>query len=601
MKKTISLKRSLYLSYSKIVIGIMVSFFVVFLVLYSYSTLANTFQQQEALIESIENAVLLEMEKVSTVSMNILYSQQLWNSLNAMDFENGHVRRADLIFNLIASIIGPNKTVTQVNIHTQSGYSVGYGVYELFAATSPKIKDLSDGILALNGRKYWDVPVYREDFAYYAPYLENNYYISMHRAYFDRANNPRGTLEIVQDCKIMFAYPDRIVNGGINSSLFIINERDEIMYPYGLAGKEDQTNPMTAIEEARILRQGNVMVAITKKGELVSYSNMRQTGWRIVIIEKIIDKLAFLIIFTAIYILAASGIIFLVMLICHRISDNVLRPLYELKDRIRHMNIRSILEGGEPLPPIATETVEIKDFMDEFDKMYQKLEKSTMDLSLAKGEENRAKMTAMQSMLNPHFIYNNLANISVMADEGMCNEIVSLSENLCDYLRYISTDSMITVALEMELNYTRKYLECMKVRYGERLRYVFEGFDEMHDLKIPKLILQPIVENSFKYAFHNNPPWEINISGRQAEGKWQIIVCDNGIGMSVQEIDEIRQMLNEARKTKDIRSLQIGGMGLMNVYIRLTLLYGDSAGIHINNQTDGGICVTLFGPISTSI
>jgi len=109
------------------------------------------------------------------------------------------------------------------------------------------------------------------------------------------------------------------------------------------------------------------------------------------------------------------------------------------------------------------------------------------------------------------------------------------------------------------------------------------------------------VENSFKYAFHNNPPWEINISGHQAEGKWQIIVCDNGIGMSVQEIDEIRQMLNEARKTKDIRSLQIGGMGLMNVYIRLSLLYGDNAGIHINNQTDGGICVTLFGPISTSI
>ncbi|MCL2034699.1 MAG: histidine kinase [Oscillospiraceae bacterium] len=598
MKKKLSLKRSLYISYSKIVISIMVLFFVVFLIFYSYSTLSNTFQQQEALIEAIENAVLLEIEKISTVSMNVLYSQQIWNSLNAIDFDKAQMRRADPIFNSIASIIGPNKTVTQINIHTQNGHSVGWGVFELFGATPLNIKNDNEDVLALNGRRYWDVPVLREDFAYYSSYLRDNRYISMHRAYFDRAHNPRGVLEIVQDCKIMFAYPDRITNGGSSIRLFIVNERDEILYPYDLTEQELKPNPITVIDEAAILRQGNMIVGITKQRELVSYSIMQQTGWRIILIETIYSKFAFLIAFTSAYILTAAGIIFFVIIICRRVSDKVLRPLYELKDRIRHMNLHSMLEGGGVLPPIATETIEIKDFMDEFDEMYQKLEKSTKDLSLAKDEENHAKMTAMQSMLNPHFIYNNLANISVMAEEGMCNEVVSLSENLCDYLRYISTDSMITVTLNMELDYTRKYLECMKVRYGDRLQYMFDIFDRMHNLKIPKLILQPIIENSFKYAFHNEPPWIINVSGCQDDSGWRISICDNGIGMPAHEIDEIRRLLDEAGKSKNIRSLKIGGMGLMNVYLRLSLLYGDNAGIHIENRNSGGVCVMLFGPNS---
>jgi two-component system sensor histidine kinase YesM len=122
----------------------------------------------------------------------------------------------------------------------------------------------------------------------------------------------------------------------------------------------------------------------------------------------------------------------------------------------------------------------------------------------------------------------------------------------------------------------------------------------MGEIKIPKLSLQPIIENSLKYAFMKKPPWHISVRGyldRDA-GKWFITITDNGVGFKEEELQELAHTLESIRDSKDITRLKIGGMGLQNVYLRLLLQYGPSASLTAENHPEGGACITMGGSIT---
>ena len=225
-----------------------------------------------------------------------------------------------------------------------------------------------------------------------------------------------------------------------------------------------------------------------------------------------------------------------------------------------------------------------------------------MKEKMMKSQENeiRAKEIATQSMMKPNFLYNNLANISVMAEENMNQEIISLTENLCDYLRYTSTGGELRVTIRDEFLYTQKFLACMNVRYRDRLTCTFSLDEQIADIKIPKLSIQPIIENSLKYAFMKKPPWRISICGffEETDGKWYIRIKDNGCGFAEGEITRLTELMRSIRDSKDIACLKIRGMGLQNVYLRLLLQYGACAVLILENNPEGGACITIGGKIN---
>ena len=133
------------------------------------------------------------------------------------------------------------------------------------------------------------------------------------------------------------------------------------------------------------------------------------------------------------------------------------------------------------------------------------------------------------------------------------------------------------VALRQEMDYVRKYLYCMKVRFQDDLNYTVEVDESILDVPVPKLIVQPIVENALKYGTNCKPPWHISIRSVITEDSWRIEVEDTGSGFSDGSLKQIRERIRTADEQPGLPELNIDGLGLLNVYIRWRLHCGEQA------------------------
>lgn len=215
----------------------------------------------------------------------------------------------------------------------------------------------------------------------------------------------------------------------------------------------------------------------------------------------------------------------------------------------------------------------------------------------SRSEETRAKLQATQSIVNPHFLYNSLTNICIMAEEEMNEDIIRMCRALCNYFRYVSASGEMIVKLEKELFYTECYLECMQLRFSEEFQYKFLSGEGTEKIYIPKLIIQPIVENAFKYAFDKKPPWELCITSYILEKKWFIEILDNGGNMSQEKKEELLTLYESLDLNRELKSMEIGGMGLKNVYLRLKLLYQEQAVFEIHIEQAGKTVIRIGGPV----
>ena len=119
---------------------------------------------------------------------------------------------------------------------------------------------------------------------------------------------------------------------------------------------------------------------------------------------------------------------------------------------------------------------------------------------------------ALQSQINPHFYYNSLASVIVLAENDQPDEVIRMCRNLTKIMRYI-TNTNETVTVRDEIDYINQYLDCMKVRYQSSLNYIINVDPEVMTEKIPRLLIQPLVENAIKYGIDSEPPWGIAIHG----------------------------------------------------------------------------------------
>ena len=181
---------------------------------------------------------------------------------------------------------------------------------------------------------------------------------------------------------------------------------------------------------------------------------------------------------------------------------------------------------------------------------------------------------ALQSQINPHFYYNSLSSI-ILAENGRCEDGY-LCRSLGSIMRYIAKDSENTVTLGEEIDYIKKYLYCMKIRYQSSLNYHINIDESLLDIKIPKLIIQPLVENAIKYGTDCTPPWDIYIKSTVSDDYWRIDVIDSGNGFPDEIIETLNEKINNAKNHIGIPNIEIDGMGLVNVYSRWKLHCGNN-------------------------
>ena len=200
-----------------------------------------------------------------------------------------------------------------------------------------------------------------------------------------------------------------------------------------------------------------------------------------------------------------------------------------------------------------------------------------------------SQIKLLESQFNPHFIFNTLEMLRYMIkakDDSSEKVLLSMSR----ILRYSIDNTIRTTKLIEDIKYIQDYLTIQKFRFGNKFDYNISIRDECKNCTIPKLIIQPIVENSIKYGFQDKDYLLINVNSYIKKNNLIIDIIDNGEGISREELFEIKRILNNS----DNSSTHIG---LYNVQKRISLLYGQEFGIKIESEKEKGTKVSIKLPI----
>ena len=221
-----------------------------------------------------------------------------------------------------------------------------------------------------------------------------------------------------------------------------------------------------------------------------------------------------------------------------------------------------------------------------FNKMTREL-KEYMELQVQNQKElNDANVAMMQAQLNPHFLYNTLDTIKWIAKANQVNEIVSLSSSLARILRTsISGEAFIPLSKEIEL--VESYVDIQKIRFSGKFHFDVEMPMEYEDFLIPKLVIQPIVENAIIHGLRECEEGYILLNIFERDGCLVIEISDDGKGMD----EIILEALNSRKK-----ELLKGHIGFYNVDMILCLYYGEEYGLHAENKKGGGVKVSMRIP-----
>lgn len=228
-----------------------------------------------------------------------------------------------------------------------------------------------------------------------------------------------------------------------------------------------------------------------------------------------------------------------------------------------------------------------------FNSMITKIDNLINEEYKSKLSERNARLKALEAQINPHFLYNSLQAISTKALTYGMRDVSRMVEALAYTLRYtIKGGDMVPVSTEIE--HINNYIILQKGRFGERLSLRFDIDEKLFfDITIPKLSIQTLVENSIKHGLEQMTGCLLIVIRTHIEdGKVVITVSDNGLGMSSERREQIKQELNDNSWMEH----QNDSIGLKNLNARLKLLYGSEAFLEIDSGDGGGTEVKIIFP-----
>ena len=221
-----------------------------------------------------------------------------------------------------------------------------------------------------------------------------------------------------------------------------------------------------------------------------------------------------------------------------------------------------------------------------FNRMAFNLKRSIEENYEQKIALQHSQLKQLQSQINPHFLYNSFFNIYMMCKVGDSESAAELSQKLGSYYQYITRSGSDEVPLYKEYRHALDYCEIQCIRFSNRIRYEYDEIpDESNTISVPRLMIQPIVENVFEHAFEDGAvEGVVYIRTNCHNGVVRIIVEDNGNILTTKDIEVLREKLA-------MDSKQMEKTGLINVNNRLQLKYGAESGLFVSRSQYGGLKV----------
>lgn len=374
------------------------------------------------------------------------------------------------------------------------------------------------------------------------------------------------------------------INGvtiGEKGFVFVMDQEDNIVYT-PVNGIVYRVNPkwVKAMEPMSVQIQGG---SYQIRSELSPY-----TGWRTVGVFSMDEVMSS--VNTIVYILFTCVIISLVLVVIvfFKFSRTLTNPIFKLKRLMKQaesgdLTVRFNFQHND----------EIGELGQSFNHMIARIDQLIQMVYVEQENKRTAEMKSLQEQIKPHFLYNTLDTISWMARDYDAEDIVRLVDALTNMFRIGLSHGKDIITVKEEITHVSNYLYIQKIRYKDKLNYVIHVDESLYAIEVPKLILQPLVENAIYHGVKaKRGGGTITITGVPEGENLVFTVQDDGAGMLQEKVEELNRRMSERSVLDEQKSF-----GLFYIRERIQLCYGTGYGVHVESTLGEGTRVTITLPL----
>lgn len=374
------------------------------------------------------------------------------------------------------------------------------------------------------------------------------------------------------------------INGvtiGEKGFVFVMDQEDNIVYT-PVNGIVYRVNPkwVKAMEPMSVQIQGG---SYQIRSELSPY-----TGWRTVGVFSMDEVMSS--VNTIVYILFTCVIISLVLvvIVSFKFSRTLTNPIFKLKRLMKQaesgdLTVRFNFQHND----------EIGELGQSFNHMIARIDQLIQMVYVEQENKRTAEMKSLQEQIKPHFLYNTLDTISWMARDYDAEDIVRLVDALTNMFRIGLSHGKDIITVKEEITHVSNYLYIQKIRYKDKLNYVIHVDESLYAVEVPKLILQPLVENAIYHGVKaKRGGGTITITGVPEGENLVFTVQDDGAGMLQEKVEELNRRMSERSVLDEKKSF-----GLFYIRERIQLCYGTGYGVHVESALGEGTRVTITLPL----
>ncbi|HJC89509.1 MAG TPA: histidine kinase [Candidatus Mediterraneibacter excrementigallinarum] len=537
---------------------------------YSENLFSKAVQQANSTLTELENATNL-FSSYSSGDYSLTQNLRPFSSENASPDELSVFRTQQNIRYLCQNIINTYDFIYGIYIFTPSGINFTYentqNVRMKYSYT-PENSDWYEKTLEYSGNLYIsDISVHDDIFQS----SETSFFIS--KSLYDiYASENLGILLINCDPSAVDLSPLNTIPE-VTSLIIADTSRDEVIY----STPSDRALPaLDEIKENAAYSMNLGLPSLTLY-TLVDYSRL----WQEFSMTGII----------LIFISAACIVIGVIL--AFYFSKTVTKP-------IEHLSRKMSKQNGENLSPSTQyldRTDEIGVLYNEYNSMIEAL-----DTAIKTNYQNKlisldAQMKSLEARINSHFLFNTLEAINSIASIEGSKRITTMAMSLGNMFRYAIKTQSELVTLQDEIDHIMDYISIQQIRFSNRFVFRLSVPEQMRNLKVLKLILQPIVENSFSHGLQNcQYGHRIHVYGFLREDYFLIYIVDDGKGMFPEQLMELNESLLEEPEFKELGHRTNQSIGLKNINTRIELYYGKGYGLSVQSRYGTGTMIRIKLP-----
>ena len=371
---------------------------------------------------------------------------------------------------------------------------------------------------------------------------------------------------------------------GTKGYVFILDQNGNIVYH----PQQQQLYNELQTENISLIMNAKTDVVTAGKGDdekIYALSHSETTGWTIVGCMNMSELLKNSRKARSIYMLVALGLIAIALVISSEIARNITFPIQKLRD-----SMKRVQKGDFSAAEIEVYSDnEIGSLTRSFNVMTQKIQDLMAQNIQEQEQKRKIELKALQSQINPHFLYNTLDSIIWMAEGKKNEEVVLMTASLARLLRQSISIENELVTIGQEIEYVRSYLTIQKMRYKDKLEFEINVDPRITHAQIIRLVLQPIVENAIYHGLkYKESKGMLKVHGYELGERIIIDITDDGVGMDEETLKHIYD--------KHKVNYHSNGVGVYNVQQRLVLYYGKEYGIIYHSEKGKGTTATVVIP-----